>query len=1033
MKNTITHTEWQDPKIVEINRLKPRASFFALQRDSDQFVSLPWDFSNFLLLNGEWHFHYCESPKDRPRTFFEPEFDVSGWDVLDVPANWQLNGYGVPNYRNHRVDFDRETGPPLVPTEVNPVGSYKRNFQLPDDWAGDRVFIYFGAVKSAYYVWINGHIVGYAQDSKCPSEFEITDYVEAGNNQIAIQVYRWCDGTFLEVQDMWRMSGITRDIYIYSTPKTRIQDFHAKSSLDANYQHGGLALSVSIDFDFESVQTEYTLAYTVFDENQNSILTDQTQINSNSTGSTDVTFANTLPNVKPWSAEKPNLYQLKLTLLDDKGVLQQVVWQRLGFRVSELKGGNVLINGKAVLFKGVNRHEHDPISGHVISRESMREDMALLKHYNINAVRTAHYPNDPYWYELADEFGIYLVDEANLESHGIGAANQDIDYDPALHMVNMPAWRDAYIHRIQNVYERDKNHASVVIWSIGNESGDGPNIEAMYDWLKRRTELPVMSEQAQLRRHTDIYSQMYASIDTLKHYAELGESRPAILCEYEHAMGNSMGNLHDYWQIIEVYPLLQGGFIWDWVDQTFPLENDQGVKYWGYGGDLETADMYHDGNFSANGVLAADRSPNPHAHEVKAVYQNYACQWADDTHTNLTIMNKCFFSDMTHIAVCWHALANGKEVANGTLEKVNVAPQETKSVDFEFDLAFEANVEYLVTFSFIQTQASPGIKTGHVLAKTQLPLFGSASSLLGLNGRLDSQTEQAIIVIQDDDVLVVQADETTLRFDKHNGFLQQYQVAQIDVLVDALRPEFWRAPTDNDFGEGFAEKARDWRFAARHTTLTRFDVISCSESEVKIASEHYLQDVESRYLVTYTLDAAANLHMDIWFYAAPHKFHSQLPRIGSLLQLHEQFDDVSWYGRGPHENYVDRHQSALIGQYQSRVEDLYFPYVRPQENGYRTDVREVSFVNQAGVGVRFSGQPLLCFGAQKYDIHDYDQFKKSGKHPHDLPKKDRIFVNVDYRQRGVGGTDSWGSSPLFNYCLPWRDYHYQMVISPVKT
>lgn len=1032
MRMTITHTEWQDPQIVEVNRLRPRASFFALRQDPKQFVSLPWDFSNFLLLNGEWRFHYCQSPKDRPLDFFEPEFDVSDWDLLDVPANWQLHGYGVPNYRNHRVDFDRETGPPLVPTEVNPVGSYKRGFQLPADWAGDRVFIYFGAVKSAYYVWVNGRIVGYAQDSKCPSEFEITDYLAPGNNQIAIQVYRWCDGTFLEVQDMWRMSGITRDVYIYSTPKTRIQDFHAESTLDANYQHGELALRVSMDFPSQSAPREYTLKYSVFDEQQNQVLTGQARCQGSSTGSSVTAFTGSIPNVKPWSAESPNLYQLKLSLCDDKGGIQQVIWQRLGFRVSELKRGNVLINGKAVLFKGVNRHEHDPISGHVISRESMRGDMALLKQYNINAVRTAHYPNDPYWYELADEFGIYLVDEANIESHGIGAANQDIDYDPALHMVNMPEWRGAYINRIQNVYERDKNHASVVIWSIGNESGDGPNIEAMYDWLKQRTGVPVMSEQAQLRRHTDMYSQMYASIDTLKHYAELGESRPAILCEYEHAMGNSMGNLHDYWQTIESYPLLQGGFIWDWVDQTFSLKNEQGDEYWGYGGDLETPDMYHDGNFSANGVLAADRSPNPHAHEVKAVYQNYACQWADDTHTKVIIINKCFFSDMTDIEVCWHVLANGNEVASGSLKNVNVAPQDTECVYFDAELAFTSNVEYLVTFSFVQTQASAGLSAGHVLARTQLPLFGSASSALGFYAPLEKHSEPRISLTQDDDLVVIRANDTTITFDKNNGLLQQYQVAQHEVLVDALRPEFWRAPTDNDFGEGFAEKTRAWRYAARHTTLTRFEVISCSESEVKIASEHYLNDVESRYLVTYTLDAAANLHLDIWFYAAPHKFHSQLPRIGSLLQLHEQFDDVSWYGRGPHENYVDRHQSALIGRYQSRVEDLYFPYVRPQENGYRTDVRQVSFVNQAGFGMRFSGQPLVCFGAQKFDVHDYDQYEKSGKHPHDLPKKDRIFVNLDYRQRGVGGTDSWGSSPLFSYCLPWRDYRYQMVISPVK-
>ncbi|TRY32856.1 glycoside hydrolase family 2 TIM barrel-domain containing protein [Aliiglaciecola sp. M165] len=1017
--------EWQNPQIFAVNKLPMRASFLTLNSDPGHFISEPWQQPNHLLLNGQWKFHYSTSPQSRPVDFYKQDYDVSDWDNLAVPANWQLHGYGVPNYINMRVDFTDKPVAGEIPADNNPVGSYKREFELPDDWQSQRVYLYLGAIKSAYYVWVNGQYVGYAQDSKSPSEFDLTDLVKPGINQIAIEVYRWSDGTFLELQDMWRLSGITRDVYLYSTPQSRIQDFHAKSGLDKHYQDGHLALEV--DIENHHISDKYAISYELFDMQGNSIAKGESAVPSE-TGTQTLSFSQEIPDVAPWSAESPNLYQLKLALLDAQQAEIQVVRQRLGFRTSELKNGNVLINGQPVLFKGVNRHEHDPISGQTLSRESMRQDMALLKQYNINAVRTSHYPNDPYWYELADEYGMYVVDEANIESHGIGAANQGHTYDPDKHMVNMPQWQAAYLNRVENMYERDKNHASVVIWSIGNESGDGPNLEVLYDWLKSKSTFPVMSEQAQLRRHTDMYSQMYASIDTLIHYAELGESRPLILCEYEHAMGNSMGNLADYWQVIEEYPILQGGFIWDWVDQTFLRHTQDGEAFWAYGGDLELPGMYHDGNFSANGVLAADRTPNPHAYEVKAVYQNIEAVTVDLDAGEVRIKNKRFFTDLSDVQLNWSVLADGQIVETGSISDLNLGPQSSQIVALGYGITPHTDKEYFVNLEFVNKVQRPGLAVGHVFAAQQL----SWKNHFGGKATQDKPNSAAIQFEESPDSISVSVAGATYSFDSQSGWLTQVSVDEIDLLKAPLRPEFWRAPTDNDFGEKFSEKAKAWKHAGKNTRLTKFNSTTNEDGNMVIATEHYLTDVESRYLVEYTISPTGTLTMDIWFYAAPHKFQSELPRLGSLLQLPSEFDQVSWYGRGPHESYWDRKTSALVGQYQSTVDDMYFGYVRPQENGFRTDVRHARFTNKQGLGIEVIGEPLFEFGAQRFDVHDYDQFEKSGKHPHDLTEQDRIFINLDYKQRGVGGTDSWGTPPLPKYRLPWRDYRYQITLKPVQ-
>lgn len=1018
--------DWQNPSVFKRNKLPARASFYPFLNDPGSFVSEPWEASNYLLLNGLWYFNYNQNPQDRKKQFYSNNFDVSQWPQIPVPSNWQLEGYGIPNYINMRVDFTSQPIAGQVADNNNPVGSYKRIFDLPEDWQNKRVFLYFGAVKSAFYVWVNGRKVGYSQDSKSPAEFDVTEYVQAGENQIALEVYRWSDGTYLELQDMWRLSGIERDVYLYATESQRIVDFHANSTLDESYRNGLLSLTANIEKLATKNDSPISLKVTVSDGENNKVFNQTRSAIIDSSGKAQVEFSTTLDQVHSWSAETPYLYQLHLELISEEGNSLQHIYSRIGFRSSELKNGNVLINGQPVLFKGVNRHEHDPSSGHVISRQSMRTDMALLKQYNINAVRTAHYPNDPYWYELADEYGMYVVDEANIESHGMGAANQGGSYDPEKHMVNMPNWRSAYLDRVQNLYERDKNHSSVVIWSIGNESGDGPNIEALYDWLKTKTSMPVMSEQAQLRRHTDMYSQMYASIDTLIHYAELGETRPLILCEYQHAMGNSVGNLADYWQVIERYPLLQGGFIWDWVDQTFYKNNEQGETYWAYGGDFETEDMYHDGNFSANGMLAADRSPNPHAFEVKAVYQNIAVRAIDVMSGKFEIHNKRFFTDLSDVQLIWKVEANGATVQEGVIDKLSVEPQHKTQYDFAWQVSLAPGVETFVTFEFATKQETAGLAKGHVLARSQLS-FPTHSPPPGSQ----QQKGKPLTLTENTTTWMISNGSRLISFDKNSGLLAQISVEDNDLLVESVRPEFWRAPTDNDFGEQFSEKAKAWKYAGQNTKLIDLSVQQLKNGQVVVTTEHDLIDVESRYLSTYTIDLTGEITVDLWFYAGPHQFQNELPRIGTLFQVPPEFQQVNWFGRGPHENYWDRKASALVGAYSSTVDDLYFPYVRPQENGFRDDVRTVTFTNPQGYGVEFSGQPLLGFGAQFYDVHDYDQFDKKGLHPYELEKQERIFINIDYKQRGIGGTDSWGTPPLFKYRLPWRDYKYSYQIKAI--
>ena len=1021
---------WENPLVVAQNRLPARAHFYAHTRPQQGFLYTPWHSADYINLNGEWSFQFASSPFIEPRNFYDVSFNPEEWGTIQVPGNWSLNGYGVPNYVNMRADFADASlngAPPeigKIPHDKNTTGRYRRSFTVPETWKGESVIAYFGGVKSAFKVWVNGHYVGYSQDSKTAAEFDISHVVTPGDNIIALEVYRWSDGSFLELQDMWRLSGIERDVFVYRAPSTRIRDIHLNADLTEDYSQGQFAASIEVTG--KPSQNRY-IDITIFNETNGIVHRTKQQVIPQA-GSMRATIPETvLTNVAPWNHESPSLYPVRVRLVDENDALQQETWLRVGFRRSELKEGNVLINGKPVLFKGVNRHEHDPVTGHVLSEASMRNDLVLMKSLNINAVRNSHYPNNATWYALADELGMYVVDEANIESHGIGAANQGHSYNPEKHMVNMPSWKAAYEDRISNMYEASKNHASVVMLSLGNESGDGPNIAHLYDWLKKRTSLPIMSEQAQLRPHTDMYAQMYASLELMESFVEIGDDRPMILCEYEHAMGNSVGNLSEYWALIRKHKALQGGFIWDWVDQTITTQTASGVEFQGYGGDFEREGQYHDGNFAANGLLTSTREFHPHAYEVKSVYQDITATLSVDNENVVNIENRRFFTALSDVNMQWELLADGVIVESGVYDTLGTPARSSENLKLAMAHTFSSGVRYHLTLRFTLKKDTYGLQQGHEIASVQLAYPFQEN----VHADNDVTRNSTPLLIKQEKQWVLQHDQTRFAIDTATGWLSSITQKGTLLTQSDMLPWFWRAPTDNDFGEGFPQKSKVWLDTARHAELVSMTSSERAES-MTVTTEHRLPTVESRYQTTYTLHKNGKLAIDVWFLAAPNQFYAALPRIGYRFQLSSNYDSVAWFGRGPHENYWDRKTSAQFGRYAMPITALAHDYVRPQENGHRSDVYEVSFVSSTQDSmpvVTVTGQPTIGFNAEYRDIHDYDTLQKMGSHPHEIPLHEAPFINIDYKQRGVAGTDSWMTPPLFKYTLPWRDYHYGFTVS----
>ena len=1034
--------ELEDPKITGVNNLEPHTWAIPFP-DVKSFTSQkPLDSPWCKVLNGNWKFFWSKNPLQRPVDFYKENYDISSWKEIPVPSDWQMHGYDYPIYTNIQYPFHADPplnvkdtnapqmenlqadanpskpDPPYIPKQFNPVGSYKHSFSVPAEWKNKRIVLHFGGVNSAAYYWLNGVRLGYSEDSKTPIEFDITDKLRPGNNTLAVEVYRWSDGSYLEDQDFFRLSGIERDVFLYATPKVHIFDYFLTTDLINNYTDAELSVAVDLKNFFPGNAAEgYTLEMRLTDKNNKEVLSASQKINMNGKPTATLGFKEFIKNPLKWSAESPELYQLALILKGGKET--EVVGSKVGFREVEILNGQLCVNGKPITIKGVNRHEHDEKTGHVISEESMLKDIELLKQYNVNAVRTCHYPDDPRWYELCDEYGIYLVNEANVESHGMG-------YDMNKTLGNKPEWLNAHMDRTIRMVERDKNHASVIIWSLGNEAGNGSNFYATYDWIKQFDKSrPVQYERAELDRNTDIFCPMYMKASQMEEYARKYTDRPLIQCEYAHAMGNSVGNFQDYWNVIEKYPMLQGGFIWDWVDQGIAQYDKNGNKYWAYGGDFGPANVPSDNNFCANGLVSPDRRPHPTLYEVKKVYQNIKFRALDINNGTFEIINGFTFTNLDQYDFTYRIEENGTTVKSGSMNAISLAPGERRVISVPYELTITKNSEYFITLEAHQKQAEYMIPAGHVIAYEQFRLpFGSFAPTTG-------EAMNNLSLNEHSDGIEITGGDFVIRFDSL-GWLTGYAIHGKQIMQSPLRPNFWRAPIDNDYGNSMPIRMKVWKAAADQIKVVNINSVQLSPYVVEVHALYHIPSVKGTWESKYVIFGDGRIEASQYF-NTPDRGLPEIPRIGMRMRLNREFENMKYYGRGPWENYQDRNTSAMVSQYSGKVGDQYFLYVRPQENNYHTDIRWFALTNESGSGLKISGKQVFSGSALENAMEDYDDGdKKDQRHITDITGRDFIEWNVDFRQMGVGGDDSWGAKPLPQYLLYPGEYSYQFVISPVK-
>ncbi len=1005
--------------MVGLNKEPPHCTFLPYPDKETAFENNPSDSPFYLSLNGTWKFNWVRKPTDRPVDFYKDEYDVNQWDDITIPGNWELQGFGIPIYTNILYPFD-PADPPFIPHDWNPVGSYRRTFIIPKSWNDRQVFLHFGGVSSAMYVWVNGEKVGYSQGSKTPAEFNITKYLRKGKNTLSVEVYRWCDGSYLEGQDYWKLSGIEREVFLFSLPQVNIRDFFILGELEDNYLDATLKVTVYVRNHLSKALGKHRILLNLLNADKTLIIETQRELAIPPLEEKMFYFENSVKNPMKWTAETPNLYYLVLSLLDISGKAIEVVSCKVGFRKAEIKDGQLLINGVPILIKGVNRHEHDPLTGRAISEELMIKDIQLMKQFNINAVRTSHYPNNPKWYELCDEYGIYVVDEANIESHGMG-------FDPEETLGNNPDWEEAHLDRTIRMVERDKNHPSVIIWSLGNEAGDGVNFAATYKWVHERDpSRPIHYQQALLGPHTDIYCPMYPFIEDLEEYACKEQSRPLIMCEYAHAMGNSVGNLRDYWEIIEKYKVLQGGFIWDWIDQTFPKKDENG-EYWAYGGDMGDSKVWNDGNFCVNGLIQADRSLHPHIWEVKKVYQCINMKPVDLDHGKIRIYNNYDFLNLSVVDFSWEIMGEGKKIVKGKLFSLDVEPHTSDFISLKWpDISAEPGVEYFLKIIVTTTDKTPlSVPKGHVVAWDQfkLPICKSPE-------KVDISKLPNIKIIHEDEASIqITGKEFTISFDRKSGLVNSFKFKKKELITKGFVPNFWRAPTDNDIGNGMPDRCGVWKVAGENQKIEKFTINQINDQIVVVEVISTLHIVYSKYRTSYTIYGSGDMIIENTM-TPKNEDLPELPRFGMKLTVPSEFSNISWYGRGPHENYWDRKEGAAFGVYFGTVWEQYHPYVRPQETGNKTEVRWIALSNDEGLGLVAFGLPLLSTSALQFASEELDYDEERNRHSNEIKPGNIISLNLDYKQMGVGGDNSWGALVHNEYTLPAREYSYKFRFRP---
>lgn len=1086
-----TKPYWQDIQIVAVNKEYPRTSFMTY--DNPQSAStLRYENSKFYqLLNGTWKFYFADSYKDLPADITDPALSTDSWHNIQVPSNWEVQGFGVAIYTNHGYEFKpRNPQPPLLP-EANSVGVYRRDIEIPEEWMERDIYLNLDGAKSGVYVYLNGREIGYSEDSKNTAEFHINPYVKPGKNVLTLKIFRWSTGSYLECQDFWRISGIERDVYLWSQPKTSIRDFRIVSTLDNQYKNGIFQLAVDVK-NTRSEQANAEIGYVLTDPQGKTVAEAKTPLLLPAQSIKTVNFDKLLPGVSAWTAETPNLYRLTMTV-NYKGKNVEYIPFQVGFRKFEIKQiaekdaqGRpytvFTVNGQPIKLKGVNIHEHNPLTGHYVPEELMRKDFELMKQNNLNAVRLCHYPQSRRFYQLCDEYGLYVYDEANIESHGMY-----YNLRKGGTLGNNPEWLKAHIDRTQNMYERNKNFPCISIWSLGNEAGNGYNFYQTYLWLKEREKdgmnRPICYERAQWEWNSDLYVPQYPDAAWLEEVGREGSDRPIVPSEYSHAMGNSSGNLWDQWQAIYKYPNLQGGFIWDWVDQGLWVDQEGG--YWAYGGDFGV-NAPSDGNFLINGIVNPNRDPHPAMAEVKYVHQNIAfthgkARYTDSkiTAASVDITNRFYFTDLSKYKIKYRILAHGQTVGTGELP-LSLSPQETKTVTIPLTLTPQKGMEYFLRLEAYTQAAEPGIPAGHLIATDEFQLFSSPEKTAYTG------TKGSFKIKETDRYITVSSLHTNFIFDKQAGIVTSYRVNGTEYFQDGfgLQPNFWRAPTDNDYGNGAPSRLQVWKESSKNFHVV--DASAAIRDNTAQVTLNYLLAAGNLYIVTYKIYPEGILNVSAHFMSTslsetPQEVSEatrlatfspnakaareitaklEVPRIGMRFRLPATLHKVDYFGKGPEENYLDRRAGSMTGLYSTTAEKMYHPYVRPQENGHRTDTRWVALTGNNGKGLLIVAENTVGFNALRNAIEDFDSEEsdhdyqwnnftekeiadhnpekaknklRKMHHINDIHPRNFVEVCVDMKQQGVAGYDSWGSRPEPGYNIPAnRDYSWSFTLIPIK-
>lgn len=1009
------HDEWKNPEINAVNRAPMHTNYFAYSSSEEAAKADKENSSNFMTLNGIWKFNWVKNADARPTDFYRTDYNDKGWGQMKVPGVWEMNGYGDPIYVNvgYAWRSQYKNNPPYVPIENNHVGSYRKEIIIPAEWSEKEIFAHFGSVTSNMYLWVNGKYVGYSEDSKLEAEFNLTKYLKPGKNLIAFQVFRWCDGTYLEDQDFFRYSGVGRNCYLYSRNKKYIQDIRVTPDLDSNYTNGTLNVALNLN-------GSGTVELNLTDPAGKSVATAQVNGNGQKSVVMDVS------NPEKWTAETPNLYTLTATLKNGSNTLE-VIPVKVGFRKIELKGGQILVNGQPVLFKGADRHEMDPDGGYVVSRERMLQDILRMKQLNINAVRTCHYPDDNLWYDLCDQYGIYVVAEANIESHGMGYGKETL--------AKNPSYKKAHMERNQRNVQRGYNHPSIIFWSLGNEAGYGPNFEQCYTWIKNEDKTrAVQYEQAGTNEFTDIFCPMYYDYDACKKYSEGNIDKPLIQCEYAHAMGNSQGGFKEYWDLIRKYPKYQGGFIWDFVDQSNHWKNKDGIDIYGYGGDFNKYDA-SDNNFNDNGLISPDRLPNPHAHEVGYFYQSIWTTPGDLSKGEIKVYNENFFRDLSAYYMEWQLLANGEVMQTGVVQDLNVAPQQTATLKLNLNTEKVCPCkELLLNVTYKLKAAETLMPAGSTVAYDQLTIRPYTAKALELKNQKASNLDIVVPVIKDNDhnYLIVEGENFIIEFNKHNGYLSRYEADGMQLLNPGaqLTPNFWRAPTDNDYGAGLQHRYAVWKNPGLKLTSLKQSI---ENEQAIVQAEYEMKAVKGKLFLTYVINNEGAVKVTQKMEAGKEEKVSDMFRFGMQMQMPENFNEVEYYGRGPVENYADRNHSTLIGKYRQTVAEQFYPYIRPQETGTKTDLRWWRVLNISGNGLQFVGDAPFSASALNYSIESLDDgVQKDQRHSPEVAKAPFTNLCIDKVQMGLGCVNSWGTLPLEKYRVPYQDYEFSFILTPVR-